>query len=260
MNDSALLGLAAAVAISACATVPPGHAGVLLRSNGVDAVLLTEGVHTVSPWSRVDLYDLRVDEHTEDLAAISAEGGALEARASILTFHAAPGEVVALAREVGPDFYSTVVLPVVGSTVRMVLAGLRADQLNTPGIIRAQAEVTRLAAQRLRPFHIIVDSVNLRTLGLQFTAATYGAIIGTGIAEQNVFLARQRILLARQRAENRREEARGIAGAHAIVAPSLTPAILQDGTNRAWTALLTSPSTAVEVRASEDPTLTEVEP
>ena len=84
--------------------------------------------------------------------------------------------------------------------------------------------MTRLAAQRLRPFHIIVDSVNLRTLGLQFTAATYGAIIGTGIAEQNVLLARQRILLARQRADNRREEARGIADAHAIVAPSLTPA------------------------------------
>lgn len=73
------------------------------------------------PWSRVDLYDVPVDEHTEDLGAVSADGAALEGKASVLTFHAAPGEVVALAREVGPDFYAAVVRPIVSSTVRRVL-------------------------------------------------------------------------------------------------------------------------------------------
>jgi hypothetical protein len=217
-------------------------------------------MHVVNPPSQVELYDLRVDEHNEDLAAIAADGATLEARASILTFHAAPGEVVALAREVGPRFYTMVVLPVVSSTVRMVLAGLRADELDTPRIIRAQAEVTRLAAKRLRPFHIIVDSVNLRTLGVAFTSAAYSVVVATGVEEQNVFLARQGIVLARRRADNRREEARGIAAAHAIVAPTLTPVILQESADRAWAVLLASPSTAVEVRASGAPTLTEIEP
>ena len=245
---------------SACATIPQGHVGVLLKPSGVAAIPLGEGVHVVNPFARVELYDLRVDQHNEDLVAISADGATLDARASILTFHAAPGEVVALAREVGPRYYAIVVLPIVSSTVRLVLAGLRADQLNTPGIIRAQAEVTRLAAQRLRAFHIIVDSVNLRTLGLLFTSDAYAAVVDTGVEEQNVFLARQRIVLARQRADNRREEARGITGAHAIVAPGLTPAILEDGATRAWETLLTSPSTAVEVHASEGPRISEVEP
>ena len=246
--------------VSACATVPQGRVGVLLTPTGVAATPLGEGVHVVNPLSRVELYDLRVDEHNEDLVAVSADGATLEARASILTFHAAPGEVVALAREVGPQYYAVVVLPIVSSTVRMVLAGLRADQLDTAGIIRAQAEVTRLASQRLRRFHIIVDSVNLRTLGLLFTSAAYAAIVDTGVEEQHVFLARQRVVLARQRAENRREEARGITGAHAAVAPGLTPAILEDSASRAWTSLLASPSTAVEVRASDSRTLTEIEP
>ena len=141
-----------------------------------------------------------------------------------------------------------------------MLAGLRADRLDTAGIIRAQAEVTRVAAQRLRPFHIIVDSVNLRTLGLPFTSAAYAAIVDTGVEEQKVLLARRRIELARKRAEERREEARGTAAAHAIVATTLTPAILQESANRAWEALLTSPSTAVELRASGTPTVTEIEP
>jgi regulator of protease activity HflC (stomatin/prohibitin superfamily) len=253
--------LAALVAgLSACATVPPGHLGVVLRSNGVSPQPLDEGVHVVSPWSQVTLYDLRVDEHTETLAAISADGAEVEARASVLTFHAAPGEVVALAREVGPRFYDVLVLPVVSSTVRRVLAGLRADQLDTPGINRVQTEVTRLASERLRPYHIIVDSVNLRTLGLPFTSLAYAAVVDTGVEEQKVFLERQRVTLAKQRADATREKARGIAAAHAVVAPTLKPQILQDSANRAWTALLASPSTAVEVRASSDPTLTEVEP
>jgi regulator of protease activity HflC (stomatin/prohibitin superfamily) len=221
---------------------------------------LAEGAHAISPWARVDLYDLRVDEHNEDLAAISADGAQVEARASILTFHAAPGEIVRLAREVGPRFYQVLVLPVVSSTVRRVLAGVRADQLDTPGIVRAQEEVTRQAAERLRPYHIIVDGVNLRTLNLSSTSLAYAKTVETAVEEQQVLLARQQVTLAKKRADRLREEAHGIAAAHAVVAPTLSPEILQDSANRASTALLTSPSTTVEVRASSDPTLTEVEP
>lgn len=245
---------------SACATVPPGHAGVVLRADGVDPVPLGEGAHWVSPWTQVDLYDLRVDEHNEDLGAVTADGARVEARASILTFHAAPGEIVPLAREVGPRFYQVLVLPVVSSTVRRVLAGLRADQLDTSGIVRAQAEVTRLAAERLRPYHIIVDSVNLRTLNLPQSSLAYASVMSTGIEEQQVLLARQQVILARQRADQRRQEALGTAAAHAVVAPTLSPEILQDSANRAWSGLLASPSTSVEVRASSSPNLTEVEP
>lgn len=252
--------VATAGLVSGCATVPSGHAGVVLRANGVDPVPLGEGAHWLSPWAEVDLYDLRIDEHNEDLGAVSADGARVEARASILTFHAAPGEIVPLAREVGPRFYQVVVLPIVSSTVRRVLAGMRADQLDTNGIVRAQAEVTRLAAQRLRPYHIIVDSVNLRTLNLPQSSLAYATVVSTGIEEQRVLLARQQLILARQRADQRRQEAVGIAAAHAVVAPTLSPEILQDGANRAWSGLLTSPSTNVEVRASSHPTLTEVEP
>ncbi|HXJ21017.1 MAG TPA: prohibitin family protein [Polyangia bacterium] len=252
--------MSTAGALSACATVPAGHAGVVLRAGGVDPAPLGEGAHAISPWARVDLYDLRLDEHNEDLIAISADGAQVEARASILTFHAAPGEVVALAREVGPRFYQVLVVPIVSSTVRKVLAGVRADQLDTPGIIRVQAEVTRLAAERLRPYHVIVDSVNLRTLNVPLSSLAYSTVVETGVEEQKVFLARQEVTLAKQRADRLREEARGIAAAHDVVAPTLRPEILQDSANRAWTALLASPSTTVEVRASSDATLTEVEP
>ncbi len=246
--------------LSACATVPAGHLGVVLQSDGVAPEPLGEGAHVVSPWSTVTLYDLRVDEHTENLGAVSADGAALEARASVLTFHAAPGEVVALAREVGPNFYGALVRPIVSSTVRRVLAGFRADQLDTPGIRRAQAMVTRAAAEQLRPFHVIVDSVDLRTLNLLSSSAAYAAVVSTGVEEQKVYLARAHIELVQRRADVLRESARGIEAAHAIVAPTLTPRVLGDDATRAWARLLTAPSCSVEIRASDQTTLTEVSP
>ena len=251
---------ALASGLSACATVPQGHLGVVLRSDGVAPEPLVEGSHVVGPWSQVSLYDVRVDEHTEDLGAVSADGTALEAKASVLTFHAAPGELVALAREVGPNFYAMVVLPIVSSTVRRVVAGLRVDQLDTAGIRRAQAMVTRAAAEQLRPFHIIVDSVDLRALNVLFTSAAYAAVVETGVEEQNVYLARKQIELAKHENDVLRERARGIATAHAIVAPTLNPEVLRDDATRAWTRLLTAPSCSVEFRASNQNTMTEISP
>lgn len=255
-----VLVVLSAGSLSACATVPAGHLGVVLRSDGVAPEPLGEGSHLVSPWSTVTLYDVRADEHNEDLGAVSADGAALEARASVLTFHAAPGEVVALAREVGPGFYETVVLPVVSSTVRRVLAGMRVNQLDTPGIRRAQGDIARAAAEKLRPFHIVLDSVDLRTLNVPASSAAYAAVLETGVAEQTVFLARKQVELARARSEALRERAKGIDAVHATVAPTLTPGVLRDDATRAWARLLTASSSAVEVRASDQATMTEVSP
>ena len=236
-----------AVWASACATVPPGHAGVLVRWDGVASEPLGEGVHVVGPLARVDVYDLRAEVHTEDLVALSADGAPLEARASVLTFHPAPTELVLLAREVGPNYYRVLIRPVVRSVVRRVLAGLRADELDTPGIIRAEQDITAMTAERLRPAHIVMDEINIRTLALYPTSAAYRAVEDTGVVEQHALTERELVELARRRADERREDARGIAAYHSLIGPTLTPNVLSDAATRAWTHLVTSPSTVVQI-------------
>ena len=114
---------------------------------------------------RTDVYDFRAHEQTEDLAALSADGGMIEARASVLgPTISVPAELVALDREVGPHYYEVVVRPVVRSTPRRIIAGFRADELDTPGITKAEREVTAITAQRLRPYHIVFDNISLRTI------------------------------------------------------------------------------------------------
>jgi regulator of protease activity HflC (stomatin/prohibitin superfamily) len=247
-------------ACAACATIPPGSSGVLIAPGGVAPAPLAEGVHVIGPFASVERYDLRAQERTEDLTAISADGAALEARASLLTFHPLPGQLVALAREVGPDYYEMLVRPVVRSTVRRVLARLRADQLDTPTIIAAEREITRLTTERLASRHVAFDAISLRTLGVPTSSAPYRSVLETGVEEQRALAERQREQLARRRADEWRESARGVAAAHALLAPTLTPEVLADAANRAWARLLAAPATHVEVRSSEVPYLLEVRP
>jgi regulator of protease activity HflC (stomatin/prohibitin superfamily) len=245
---------------TACATVPSGSAGVVLGIGRVDPEPLGEGVHFVGPLAEVEIYDLRAQEKSEDLEALSADGMVLDAHASVMTFHPAQGEAVALAREIGPDYYRILVRPVVRSTLRQVLAAYPAADLDTPGITRAEREVTAETAQRLRPHHVVFDSISLRTLGITRSSQSYQAILDTGVKEQEAVAARLLPEQARQHADELRAEAQGIAESHALIAPTISPELLTDAANRAWTGLLTAPSTSVEVRPKTQPYVLEVEP
>jgi regulator of protease activity HflC (stomatin/prohibitin superfamily) len=243
-----------------CATVPSGQTGVLLHFNSVDPQTLPEGTHVIGPLDVVENYDLRAQERSEDLTALSADGAQLEAHASVITFHPVPAEVVELARETGPNYYNVLVEPLVRSGLRKVLAKFRADQLDTPGITRVEREVTEETARRLRPRHIVFDSISLRTLRLPPWTQAYQTVVQTGVKEQEALEARELTRLARQHADEMRAEARGVAASNALIAPTLSPRVLADAAWRAWSKLLTAASAHVDVRASGQPFVSEVEP
>ena len=242
-------GLGVVLCGPGCATVPPGSGGVVLRSSGVEPAPLGEGTHWTGFFSSTELYDLRQQEQDEDLGGISADGASLMLRDSLVTYAVTPGELVALAREIGEGYYQAVIRPVVQSTVRRVLASYRVDQLDTPGLREAQERITAIARERLRPFHLTLTSVLLR--GVFIDAPVMNAQIeATAVAEQHVLEERHRTELAAAVARARVEEAQGIAAAHRLLAPTLAPQLLESRRNQAWERLLTSPTTRVEVTSS----------
>lgn len=232
-----------------CATVPPGGGGVVLRSSGVASAPLGEGTHLTGFFSSTDLYDLRQQERNEDLAGISADGAPLTLRDSLVTYAIVPAELVPLAREIGEGYYEVIVRPIVQSAVRGVLATYRVDQLDTRGLRAAQEQISTIARDRLRPFHVALGSVLLR--GVVVDAPVFQAEIQvTGVAEQRVLEERHRTDLVAAAARARVTAAGGIAEAHRLVAPTLVPELLRSRANRAWERLLSSPTTQVEVTSS----------
>jgi regulator of protease activity HflC (stomatin/prohibitin superfamily) len=249
------------LATTGCATIAPGHAGVLTTARaGVQPQPLGEGMHLVSPLSRVDDFDLRAQERNEDLIATSSDGVPIQARTSLVTYSIVPGELVALDRELGPGYYDVIVRPIVRSTVRRVLGAYRADALDTPTIRQLQAEATALAAARMRPYHVILEAIDMRTLQPIYSAASYQPILDAGVLEQQVLATPQKLEVARRRGDERREQARAIANGHARVAPTLTPLVLDDERRRAEEMLLAAPSTTVITIDRSHPTTVEVAP
>jgi SPFH domain / Band 7 family len=143
-----------------CATVPPGQGAVVLGPSGVHPEPLTEGVSSVPWFGEVTLYDLRQQQVTVRFNALTSDGGLVTASASVVTYRIVPEELVALAREVGAAYAQVLVKPKAEAAVRQVVGGLMADELDSDHILVAQARITRLAAARLRPNHVLLESVD----------------------------------------------------------------------------------------------------
>jgi regulator of protease activity HflC (stomatin/prohibitin superfamily) len=247
------------VASVGCATVPPGYGAVVLAPSGVQPEPLKEGVSAIPWFGEVKLYDLRQQELTVRFNAITGDGGLVTASASVVTFRIVPEELVALAREVGPLYGQVLVRPETEAAVRTVIGGLLADELDTQHILVAQAEVTRRAAQRLRPYHVLLESVDLRTL--QLVAPLVFAQVGRALVlEQQILAAPRQLEVAQKQADARREEASGLSRQFEALAPSLSPETLEDRRVRAWNRLLQAPSSSVQVEAAGSPAILEVSP
>ncbi len=254
-------GLAQLLTVAAlgCATVPPGHGAVVLGPSGVRPEPLTEGVSSIPWFGAVTLYDLRQQQLTVRFNALTSDGGLVKASASVVTYRIVPEELVALARETGPDYGQVLVRPEAEAAVRLVVGGLPADELDSDHILIAQAEITRRAAARLRPYHVLLESVDLRTL--QVVAPLAQMQVGRALVlEQKLLTAPRDLEIAHKKADARLEEARGLADQLEAIAPSLSPQTLEDRRRRAWDGLLRAPSSSVVVEAAGAPAVLEVSP
>ena len=239
------LGALLALAGGGCATVPPGYTGVAFGPSGLHPQPLGEGLAVTGPLTSVALYDLRLQTRAEDLAAVAADGAPLVAHTSVVGFHIPAAEAVALHQEVGPAYYDRVVRPLVRSAVRRVLAGYRSDAINAAAIAKIQRQIRDEVAPRLRPFHVIVDSLDLRNLVVDYAPSTYAVILETGRLEQLVLTRPQLLAIAAREADVRRQQASGLLALHQRVAPTLTAPTLTHSATRALGELLSAPATTV---------------
>ena len=244
---------------AACATVPPGHAAVVLGPSGVVPQPLPEGVSGIPWFGEVTLYDTRQQELTLRFSAITADGSPATTSASVVTYHIAPEEVVALAREVGPNYAEVLVRPEVEAAVRLYVGGLHSDELDTADIVAAQAKVTERAAARLRPYHVVLESVDLRTLQVVSPLAL-GQVAAALVLQQELLAEPRRLEIAQKAADARREQGTGLQQQFEALGSSLSERSLEDLRRRAWDKLLRAPSTTVNVEAKDAPAIVEVSP
>ncbi len=219
------VGLAILATIGGCATVGPGQVGVLWRaSGGTQAETYGEGVHAIAPWNDLSVYDLRSMSHDEVLDVIAVNGLGIKLDASV-RYHLNPNEVVALQREIGPEFYTKILEPVLRSEARRVFGRYTPEEIYSTKREIVEREIREGLATKIAGKHLVLEAILIRDV--QLPDAIRRAIDQKLAAEQEVLKMKYVLEVSKATADQKRIDAQGIADYNHTIAASLSPPILE---------------------------------
>jgi len=240
--------LAVAVSVAACTTVPSGRTGVEWTPlNGTMRRTLGEGLHIVSPLSRIYMVDLREQQHDIDLDVLADNGLEIKLTTSIL-FQPLSGEAAELIKETGPQYYATLIGPHVRSSARRVVGRYSPEEIYSTKREQIEREIRDDVTAKLAGSHLRVNAILIREVHLP--EVVQSAIQAKLEEEQKALEMRFVLDRTRQEAERKRIEAAGIADYQSTISKGLSDRILAWQGIEATEKLAESPNAKVVVIGS----------
>jgi regulator of protease activity HflC (stomatin/prohibitin superfamily) len=108
-----------------------GQAGVLFRrffGGVVTTNVYGEGFHIISPWNRMFIYDMRVQQIPIEYDVLTKNGLRVKVKLSI-RFHPKYETIAVLHQRIGPKYVEKIVIPVAESSVRSIVGEKTAQDL-----------------------------------------------------------------------------------------------------------------------------------
>lgn len=169
------------IVISCISSVPTGHTGVVTTFGRVENYTLDAGIHFTAPWRSVIKMDNRVQKATIELSSFSKDIQEVQVIYT-LNYQIDKQNAQRLYREVGKDYYDTVVMPSVAECVKVAIAKYNAEGLVSGRSILA-ADIETLLKEALTQYNIEVVSTSVEDL--DFTDAFTNAVEAKQVAQQN---------------------------------------------------------------------------
>lgn len=188
MNKTLVL----AVALSGCATIEPGHVGLMFRglSGGLQHDKLNPGVYYVAPFNHVDDFDITYSSRQEQIETTSQEGLHLTLHVAVM-YRPIVSELYDLDADIGLNYYDEVIGPEFRSAVRGVFAHhsyLELLQKNE----QIEDELEGVVRRRTTGKHVEISSITMERV--EYAPEISRAVQEKLTAEQDA--ARQKTLLA----------------------------------------------------------------
>ena len=208
---AALIVAATAVFFRSIRIVQPGFVGVSVFLGNARNEALSEGLHIVVPFlTRVERIDTRIQKvHAESFEAASKDLQSVKA-AIVVNYHLKKDDVVKLYREIGVNYAEVVILPGIAEVYKATTANFTAEALITQRQ-QVSVQIRELLAERLEPFGIIVNQVNV--VNFDFSAEFNRAIEAKVTAEQEALRAEKELERIKFEAQQAEEKAKGEAAA-----------------------------------------------
>jgi regulator of protease activity HflC (stomatin/prohibitin superfamily) len=249
VNNLPLSGLVAiTVSLAACTTIPSGRTGVeWTPTHGTMNRALDEGLHVVSPFSRIYMVDLREQQRDIDLDVLADNGLEIKLTTSIL-YQPLVGEASHLIKETGPQYYATLIGPHVRSSARRVVGRYSPEEIYSTKREQIEREIREDVSAKLQGSHLRVNAILIREVHLP--EVVQSAIQAKLEEEQKALEMRFVLDRTRQEAERKRIEAAGIADYQSTIAKGLSDKILAWQGIEATEKLAESPNAKVVVIGS----------
>jgi regulator of protease activity HflC (stomatin/prohibitin superfamily) len=206
-------------------SIRPGELGVLWRWLGggtqIDTVY-REGVHVILPFNRMYIYNVRKQQFTDTIDALTVDGLTVGVRYSV-RYYLDKDTLPLLHQRVGPDFVNVVVRPEIRSVMRIVFGQYKPEEIYATQ--RAiQERISTLSKTHLESRFIALDDVPIESITLprKISEAIETKLAQQQVDEEYVF----RLSIATKEAERKRIESGGIKVYNDTINGSLTPSVL----------------------------------
>lgn len=208
-------------------TIDSGYSGVLYRlTTGVDVdePAYGQGLHIILPWNKMHIYEVRQGEKTETMNVLSVN--LLEIGLDITTFYQPDiNKLGYLDVERGMSYDTKVVIPVMRSVVREVIAKYLPEEINSTKREIIKKEIMDEATATLADNYVQLNDILIRNINLPEKLKS--SIEKKLQQEQEALEYEFKIDKERLEADRKRIEAQGIQDFQKIITQSINDKLLR---------------------------------
>jgi len=231
-------------------TIDSGHKGVLFKkfAGGLDKeTIYGQGFHVIAPWNSMYIYDVRLQEVSEMMDALSNNGLTIAVDVS-LRYQPIASRIGYLHDEIGTGYLSRIIIPEVRSAVRNVIGKYTPEELYSTKRTAIQTEIIENTEERLTKNNIVLDALLIRSVKLPETIKV--AIESKLKQEQESQEYEFKIQKEEKEADRKRIEAKGIKDFQTIVSDGISDKLLKWKGIEATSDLAKSPNSKVVIIGS----------
>lgn len=233
-------------------TINAGERGVLFKrfGGGIDKdYIYDQGFHVIAPWNEMYIYDVRVQEKTEEMEVLSKNGLNIKVELSY-RYYPIADKIGYLHNEIGTNYDNSILKPEIRSATREVIGKYLPEDLYSTKREAIQDEIYERTSEAVTPKHIYLDAILIRQVELP--SKLKEAIERKLEEEQAAFQMEFKLNRERKEAERMIIEARAKSEANDILNQSLTDKILRDKGIEATLELAKSPNSKVVIVGGGD--------
>ena len=156
------------VAMTCLVTIDPGNKGIVFHkfSGGVDTeTIYDEGVHLISPWNKMIIYDVRQKTVNSDMKVL--DKGGLEVGIDVSIVYQAKSDGIGnLHTNIGKDYQNIIIVPYARNVVREVTGQFSAEELYSTKRDQLQSLCEGMLREKFIENNIILEDVLIRDVNL----------------------------------------------------------------------------------------------